>query len=93
MNEEPKFLVAEEEVRTFIQRPVCPACAKKGVKRYLIMEEGKVVLDNSPPMAKWACDACQHTVNLPPGAFPSFEHRQVDISKIVVQRPKPQVVE
>ena len=88
MNEEPKFLVAEEEVRTFIRRPVCAPCAKKGAKRYLIEEDAKIVLDGAGEMRKWVCDTCGFSINLPPGAFPSFEHRQTDISKIVVRRPK-----
>lgn len=68
----PRLLIGEEEVRNFIRRPLCPDCAAKAAKRYLIESEGSVVVGpKQQPMTVWACTHCNYTIPLPPGAFPS----------------------
>lgn len=78
---QPSLPIGTIEVRTFMLKPMCPWCQKKGVHRWLVEEEHKILTNPNagPPMASWVCDHCDFTVSLPPGAFPSFKHKEVTL--------------
>lgn len=77
----PNLPIGNIEVRTFMRKPMCPWCQEKGVHRWLIEEEHKILTSPSagPPMASWVCSHCDFSVSLPPGAFPSYEHLEVHL--------------
>jgi hypothetical protein len=84
--EEPKkpaLPIGSVEVRTFMRKPMCPWCQEKGVHRWLVEVEHKILTGpaTAPPLADWVCDHCDFSVSLPPGVFPSFEHREVHLEE------------
>ena len=73
--------IGEVEIRSFMYRPLCPTCKDKDIKEWLIATEGQIATaDNELPMQVWVCEKCGFSVSLPPGAFPKFFHRELQVA-------------
>jgi len=84
--------IGKAELRTFVHRPICPVCQKTGTDEFLRATEGlidaiSVAERNSQKMQVWVCGICDFSIQLPPGAFPKYEHKQVMLEALFVMIP------
>ena len=79
----PSVPVGSVEVRTFMHKPMCSWCQKKGVSRFLVQSETQLAITPlGDPGVSWWCDHCDHRITLPPGVFPMFEQKEIRLEDV-----------